>query len=181
MSSPGPAASICWLPAWAVSRRSKRRSLQGPGASRSSRKTSMPRRSRSAMASFAAATSSATTPVRRRGTKAPGTGCQRTGAELDKHPDHTATARWAIDLLASGRTKRYLTIDKRGRIRLDRGAVARWPNSMAMGASDQRRHHHHGRCRRGLQGAPRDRAMLQGAQANPDQDGTDVPLAAPPH
>jgi transposase len=43
--------------------------------------------------------------------------------ELDKHPDRTATARWAIDLLASGRYKRYLTIDKKGRIRLDRGAV----------------------------------------------------------
>jgi transposase len=43
--------------------------------------------------------------------------------ELDKHPDHTATARWAIDLLASGRYKRYLTIDKTGRIRLERGAV----------------------------------------------------------
>ena len=31
--------------------------------------------------------------------------------ELDRHPDHTATARWAIDLLASGRYKRYLTTD----------------------------------------------------------------------
>jgi transposase len=43
--------------------------------------------------------------------------------ELAKHPDHTATARWAIDLLASGRYKRYLTIDAKGRIRLDRKAV----------------------------------------------------------
>lgn len=43
--------------------------------------------------------------------------------ELDKHSDRTATARWAIDLLASGRYKRYLTIDKKGRIRLDRSAV----------------------------------------------------------
>jgi transposase len=43
--------------------------------------------------------------------------------ELDKHPDHTATARWAIDLLASGRYKRYLSIDKTGHIRLDRAAV----------------------------------------------------------
>jgi transposase len=43
--------------------------------------------------------------------------------ELKKHPDHTATARWAIDLLASGRYKRYLTTDDKGRIHLDRKAV----------------------------------------------------------
>jgi len=44
--------------------------------------------------------------------------------ELESHPDRQATARWAIDLLASGRYKRYLAIDKQGRIRLDRGAIA---------------------------------------------------------
>jgi len=44
-------------------------------------------------------------------------------AELASHQDHQASARWAIDLLASGRFKRYLTIDKQGRIRLDREAV----------------------------------------------------------
>lgn len=43
--------------------------------------------------------------------------------ELSKHPDHKATARWAIDLLASDRTKRYLTIDKNQCVRLDRAAV----------------------------------------------------------
>jgi transposase len=43
--------------------------------------------------------------------------------ELEKHSDHTATATWAIDLLASGRSKRYLTTDDKGRIRLDREAV----------------------------------------------------------
>jgi transposase len=43
--------------------------------------------------------------------------------ELENHPDHQATARWAIDLLASGRYKRYLTIDKQGRIGLDREAI----------------------------------------------------------
>lgn len=43
--------------------------------------------------------------------------------ELDKHPDHKATAKWAIDLMASGRYKRYLTIDKRERVRIDRQAV----------------------------------------------------------
>jgi hypothetical protein len=43
--------------------------------------------------------------------------------ELSSHQDHQATARWAIDLLASGRYKRYLTIDKQGRIRLDREAI----------------------------------------------------------
>jgi hypothetical protein len=39
--------------------------------------------------------------------------------ELGKHPDHKATARWAIELLASGRTKRYLTLDKNQCIRLE--------------------------------------------------------------
>ncbi len=43
--------------------------------------------------------------------------------ELKTHPDHQATARWAIDLLASGRYKRYLRIDKQNRIRLDREAI----------------------------------------------------------
>jgi len=43
--------------------------------------------------------------------------------ELGKHPDHKATARWAIDLLASARTKRYLTIDKNQCVRLDRTAI----------------------------------------------------------
>lgn len=44
--------------------------------------------------------------------------------ELKTHPDRQATARWAIDLLASGTYKRYLTIDKQGRIRLDREAAS---------------------------------------------------------
>ena len=43
--------------------------------------------------------------------------------ELKNHPDHQATARWAIDLLASGRYKRYLTVDKQSRIRLNREAI----------------------------------------------------------
>jgi transposase len=43
--------------------------------------------------------------------------------ELSSHSDHQATARWAIDLLASGRYRRYVTIDKNGRIRVDREAV----------------------------------------------------------
>jgi hypothetical protein len=43
--------------------------------------------------------------------------------ELASHTDHTATARWAIDLLASGRFKRYLRVDSKGRISLNRGAI----------------------------------------------------------
>ena len=43
--------------------------------------------------------------------------------ELETHLDRQATARWAIDLLASGRYKRYLTIDKQNRIRIDREAI----------------------------------------------------------
>jgi len=41
--------------------------------------------------------------------------------ELAKHPDKKATAQWAIELLASQRYKRYLTITKSNQIRIDRG------------------------------------------------------------
>ena len=43
--------------------------------------------------------------------------------ELSKHASHQATARWALDLQASGRYKRYLSIDDHGCLRLDRHAV----------------------------------------------------------
>ena len=45
-------------------------------------------------------------------------------AELQRHPEPKATARWAIDLLASSRYKRYLKIDEGTNcIRLNRQAV----------------------------------------------------------
>ena len=43
--------------------------------------------------------------------------------ELGLHSDHQATARWAIDLMASGRYRRYLTIEGENRIGLDRKAI----------------------------------------------------------
>jgi transposase len=43
--------------------------------------------------------------------------------ELGSHPDHRATAKWAIELMASGRYKRYLTIDRKDCVRLDRAAI----------------------------------------------------------
>ncbi len=43
--------------------------------------------------------------------------------ELSRHRDRSATARWAIDLLASRRCKRYLSITKSGRIRIDRAKI----------------------------------------------------------
>jgi transposase len=43
--------------------------------------------------------------------------------ELARHPKPKATARWAIDLLASLRFKRYLKVTKGGLIRINRGAV----------------------------------------------------------
>jgi transposase len=43
--------------------------------------------------------------------------------ELDRHPDKKATAQWAIELLASGRYKRYLRTTQKGQIRIDRGAI----------------------------------------------------------
>ena len=44
-------------------------------------------------------------------------------AELARHNNHKATAQWAIELLASPRTKRYLTITKTGQLRLDTNAI----------------------------------------------------------
>ena len=44
-------------------------------------------------------------------------------AHLAKHRDHQATAQWAIELLASKRYKRYLTINKSKEIQLARNAV----------------------------------------------------------
>ena len=43
--------------------------------------------------------------------------------ELESHPEPKATAQWAIELLASRRFKRYLTISKSNKIRIDRGAI----------------------------------------------------------
>lgn len=43
--------------------------------------------------------------------------------KLDKHQSRKATAKWAIELLASKRYKRYLTITKSGNIRIDRNKV----------------------------------------------------------
>jgi hypothetical protein len=40
-------------------------------------------------------------------------------AELAKHPDKKATAQWAIELLASKRYKRYLTITDGNQVRID--------------------------------------------------------------
>jgi hypothetical protein len=44
-------------------------------------------------------------------------------SELARHKDHSATAQWAIELLASRRFKRYLRITKAGLIRIDRAAI----------------------------------------------------------
>ena len=43
--------------------------------------------------------------------------------ELARHPNKKATAQWAIELLASLRYKRYLTISKSNNIRIDRAKV----------------------------------------------------------
>ena len=43
--------------------------------------------------------------------------------ELEKHPVRQANAQWAIELLASSRYKRYLTITKSNNIRIDRKSI----------------------------------------------------------
>ena len=44
-------------------------------------------------------------------------------AQLSRHKNQKATAQWAIDLLASPRTKRYLTVTQRGDVQLDKNAI----------------------------------------------------------
>jgi len=48
---------------------------------------------------------------------------QQLKQELSRHRNMSATAQWAIELLASPRTKRYLSITSQGQIRLDRSAI----------------------------------------------------------
>jgi transposase len=48
---------------------------------------------------------------------------QQLQQELARHRNMSATAQWAIELLASPRTKRYLAITDKGQIRLDRKAI----------------------------------------------------------
>jgi transposase len=43
--------------------------------------------------------------------------------ELERHPSRQATAQWAIELLASVRYKRYLTMTKSNNIRSDRKSI----------------------------------------------------------
>lgn len=43
--------------------------------------------------------------------------------ELSRHPDRAASAKWAIELLASGRYGRYLKTDARGKLTINRAAV----------------------------------------------------------
>lgn len=43
--------------------------------------------------------------------------------ELERHRDRRATAQWAIELLASARFKRYLTITKSNNVRIDRSSI----------------------------------------------------------
>jgi hypothetical protein len=43
--------------------------------------------------------------------------------ELQRHKDQSASAQWAIELLASRRFKRYLRVLKSGHVRIDRAAV----------------------------------------------------------
>ena len=44
-------------------------------------------------------------------------------AELDRHRDRSATAQWAIELLASPRFKRYLRVTKGKLVRIGRAAI----------------------------------------------------------
>ena len=43
--------------------------------------------------------------------------------ELDSHPDASASAQWAIELLASRRFKRYLKVTKANKVRINRGSI----------------------------------------------------------
>jgi hypothetical protein len=44
-------------------------------------------------------------------------------AELDRHPERRASAKWAMELLTSGRHRRYLKVSEGGEVRLDTEAI----------------------------------------------------------
>jgi transposase len=44
-------------------------------------------------------------------------------AKLESHKDSSATAQWAIELLASRRFKRYLRVTKAGKVRFDKASI----------------------------------------------------------
>ncbi len=48
-------------------------------------------------------------------------------AELARHPDRRATAKWAMELLTSGRYRRYLKVTEGGEVRLDTEALRQAP------------------------------------------------------
>ena len=43
--------------------------------------------------------------------------------ELDRHPDKSASAQWAMELLTSRRFKKYLSVTKTNRLRIDRSKI----------------------------------------------------------
>jgi hypothetical protein len=43
--------------------------------------------------------------------------------EISRHPEPKTTAKWAIDLLASKRFRRYFRVTKTGKVRIDHGAI----------------------------------------------------------
>ena len=61
-------------------------------------------------------------------------------AELDRHREQSATAQWAIELLASPRFKRYLRVTKGKLVRIDRGgairAVAKYDGKWVLETND---------------------------------------------
>ena len=48
---------------------------------------------------------------------------QRLEKELGKHKDKSSSAQWAVELLASKRFKRYLSVTKTGKLRIDRTKI----------------------------------------------------------
>jgi len=60
-------------------------------------------------------------------------------AELDRHRDRSATAQWAIELLASPRFKRYLRVTKGKLVRIGRAAIrapAEYDGKWALSTND---------------------------------------------
>ena len=48
---------------------------------------------------------------------------ERLEKELGKHKDKSSSAQWAVELLASKRFKRYLSVTKTGKLRIDRAKI----------------------------------------------------------
>jgi len=98
---------------------------------------------------------------------------------LNAHADKSATAQWAIELLASRRFKRYLRITEAKQIRIDRAAIreaAQYDGKWVLETNDDTISLEDAAC--GYKSLMVSERCFSLPQTHPDQDDRHVPLAS---